>query len=111
MSQQPEQVVRNYFSRMLDRDPAVVDLFHDDASLVGLGGVKRGKAEIREFYEGTISGASPAPALVGDLLVAGPRVGAEIDIALANGSTVHVLDLFVVEDGLIRSLTYFVADH
>lgn len=111
MDKEAGAVVRSYFDRMRGRDMGVVDLFHEDASLVGLGGVRAGKPAIREFYEGSIQRASPSPTLVGELLVSGPRVAAEINISLANGSSLHVVDLFVVEDGLIRSLTYFVADH
>lgn len=111
MANQPAEVVRSYFERMCARDPSVVDLFHDDASLVGLGGVRSGKAAIGEFYEGSIQGASPSPTLTGELLVCGPRVAAEIEISLSNGSSVHAVDLFVVEGGLIRCLTYFLADH
>lgn len=103
--------MRAYFDRILARDPDVAELFHDDGSLIGLGGTTSGKAAIRSFYEDSIRRASPRPSLVGDLLVAGTRVGAEIRIQLGDGSSVHVLDLFVVENGLIRSLTYFVADH
>ena len=47
----------------------------------------------------------------GDLLVSGSRVAAEIRIQLADGTSMHVVDLFHVEDELIRTLTYFVADH
>jgi hypothetical protein len=96
---------------MQARDPSVADLFHEDASLIGLGRVTSGKAAIREFYESTIQRAGPSPTVIGDLLVSGPRVAAEIDISLSDTTSVHVVDLFVVEDGLIRSLTYFVADH
>jgi hypothetical protein len=35
---------------------------------------------------------------------------AEIEIDLANGTRVHAIDVFVVEDERIRSLTYFTAD-
>ena len=111
MAHEAAAVVARYFDRMRNRDLSVVDLFHDDASLIGLGGVKTGKGAIREFYTGSIKGASPSPALVGELLVAGDRIAAEIEISLSDGASVHVVDLFVVEDGLIRSLTYFVADH
>ena len=104
-------VVRRYFDHMVRRDPGVAELFHDDASLIGLGGVKSGKAAIRAFYEESIRNASPTPSLVGELLVSGTRVAAEIRIALSTGSPMHVVDLFVVEEGRIRSLTYFVADH
>lgn len=111
MSIDATDVVRRYFQCMRERDAAVVDLFHDDARLVGLGGVKSGKAEIREFYEGTIERAGPSPRLEGDLLASGNRVAAEIVISLPGDVSIHVVDLFVVEDRRIRSLTYFLADH
>ncbi len=111
MAKEAAAVVRSYFDRMRGRDLSVIDLFHEDASLVGLGGVRSGKAAIREFYEGSIQRASPLPTLIGELLVSGPRVAAEIHISLSDGASIHVVDLFVVEDGLIRSLTYFIADH
>ena len=104
-------VVRSYFDRIRSRDLSVGDLFHENASLVGLGGVRTGRAAIREFYERSVERASPSPTLTGELLVSGPRVAAEINISLSNGSSVHAVDLFIVEDGLIRSLTYFIADH
>ena len=106
-----EKIVRSYFERIRSRDPGVADLFHEDASLIGLGGIKSGRETIRSFYAASIEGASPTPTQVGDFLVSGPRVAVEIQIALANGSSVHAVDLFVVEDGLIRSLTYFIADY
>jgi uncharacterized protein (TIGR02246 family) len=104
-------VVAQYFARMRARDPSVADLFHEDASLIGLGSVRTGKAAIREFYEGSIRGASPSPTLVGEILASGSRVAAEIRISFTNGASIHAVDIFVVEDGLIRSLTYFIADH
>ena len=111
MAKEATAVVQSYFDRVRARDLSVVDLFHEDASLVGLGGVRSGKAAIREFYEDSIQTASPSPTLTGGLLVSGARVAAEINISLSNGSSVHAVDLFVVEDGLIRTLTYFLADH
>lgn len=106
-----EETVRAYFDRVRGRDPDVAELFHEDGSLIGLGRVTSGRAAIRAFYEESIRNASPQPALIGDLLVSDTRVAGEIRIALADGSTMHVVDLFVVEQGMIRSLTYFVADH
>jgi len=105
------ETVQTYFSRILAGDPNVADVFHDDGQLIGLGRITSGKPAIRAFYEESIRQASPTPELIGELLAAGPRVAAEIKIALANGSVLHVVDLFVVEGGKIRSLTYFVADH
>lgn len=107
----PTDMVLAYFERIRGRDSAVADLFHESGELIGLGGVTSGRESIRTFYAESIARASPTPELVGDLMVAGSRVAAEIRINLADGTIMHVVDLFVVEDGLIRSLTYFVADH
>ncbi len=111
MSSTAETIVRRYFDRIRQRSPDVADLFHEDATLVGLGDRKSGRQAIREFYAGVIENAGPTPTVVGELLSSQDRVAAEIEIALSDGSTVHVVDLFVVDDGLIRSLTYFVAEH
>jgi len=111
MSEASTTIVQRYFERMRARDLSVIDLFHEDASVIGLGSTRSGKAAIRELYETSIRSVSPSPELIGDLLVSGSRVGAEIRISFSNGGSVHVMDLFVIEDGLIRSLTYFVADH
>jgi len=111
MSADATRTVEEYFARVRARDIGMVDLFHDDARLIGLGGEKSGKEEIRAFYANVIERAGPTPTLVGGLLASGDRVGAEIQIALEGGATVHAFDLFVVEDGRIRSLTYFIASH
>ncbi|HIF94316.1 MAG TPA: nuclear transport factor 2 family protein [Myxococcales bacterium] len=105
----PDEIAETYFSRVRARDLSVVDLFHQDAELVGLGARKKGHAAIRDFYGGVIERAGPTPTLVGSLLVDGERVAAEIVIELAGGSTVHAVDVFLVQQGLIRSLTYFIA--
>jgi hypothetical protein len=104
-------VVEAYFTRMRAGDVRVAELFHDDAQLVGLGTVVSGRAAIATFYEQAIRNASPAPRPVGPLLVGDGRVAAELYIDLADGTTMHVVDVFVVDDDRIRSLTYFVADH
>ncbi len=103
-------VVQAYFKRILARDAGVADLFHESGELIGLGRLTSGREAIRAFYAASIANASPTPRLVGELLASGDRVAAEIRIALADGSETHVVDMFVVESGLIRSLTYFVAD-
>jgi len=54
MSGDSASVASEYFSRMRARDASVVELFHDDATLVGLGTARTGKDAIREFYEGVI---------------------------------------------------------
>ena len=107
METEAEKVVAQYFSRMRAGDASVAELFHDDATLVGLGTKRSGRDAIRDFYQGVIAAANPAPRSAGPLLVKGSRVAAEIFIDLADGQVVHAVDLFVVEDGRIRSLTYF----
>ena len=111
MSDDPEAVVTEYFARVRARDASVAELFHDDAKLIGLGTERSGKQAIREFYAGVIERAGPTPSVVGALLVGGSRVAAEILIRLENDATVHAIDLFVVEGGRIRSVTYFLCAH
>ncbi len=111
VSQSAQEIVQAYFSRIRARDPGVADLFQPDAELIGLGEIKSGRDVIREFYAGVIRNAGPTPELVGELLLSANRVAAEIRISLDNGDSVHAVDLFVVEDGLIRSLTYFLSNY
>ena len=105
----PVSVVAEYFSRMRARDPTVVELFHEDGSLLGLGSQRFGRTAIEDFYRDVINRAGPSPRQAGPLLAEGPRVAAEIYIDLPNGSVIHAVDLFQIEGGLIRSLTYFIA--
>ncbi len=107
----PAAVVQSYFSCMRNRDPGVAELFHLDARLIGLGTIVSGRPAIAEFYAGAIRNAAPTPEALGPLLVEGNRVAAEVAIHLNDGSVMHVVDLFVVDGSLIRSLTYFVSDH
>ncbi len=104
------RVVEQYFSHMRAADISVADLFHEDAVLLGLGMRTQGREAIRTFYTQSIATGGPQPRLAAPLLSEGERVAAEVYIDLANGSTMHVVDMFRVEDGMIRSLTYFVAD-
>ncbi len=111
MTMEPASVVSEYFSRMRAGNISVVELFHDDATLVGLGTTRSGKDAIREFYQGVIQRVGPTPRSAGPLLANGPRVAAEILIDLSDGQVIHAVDLFVVEKGRIRSLTYFLCAH
>jgi len=106
----PASVVAEYFSRMRAGDVSVVELFDEDACLVGLGTKRSGRSAIREFYEGVIERAGPTPRSLGPLLAEGSRVAAEIGIDLAAGGTIHAVDVFEVEGGRIRSLTYFLCN-
>jgi len=107
----PVEVVERYFDCMRNGDAGVAELFHDDARLIGLGTVVSGRGAIAAFYGASIDASRPQPRQCGPLLVAGERVAAEIEISLASGDVLHVVDLFVVDGDRIRSLTYFVADH
>jgi hypothetical protein len=91
-------------------DADVADLFHEDAFLLGLGRKTQGREAIRTFYTESIATGGPQPRLANPLMREGNRVAAEILIDLSDGMTAHVVDMFQVEDGMIRSLTYFVAD-
>ena len=111
MTSEPSSVASEYFSRMRAGDETVVDLFHDDATLVGLGTTRTGKDAIREFYRGVIERAGPTPRSAGPLLAKGPRVAAEVFIDLSDDVSIHAVDIFVVEEGRIRSLSYFLCAH
>ena len=112
MIRTPIETAEAYFDCMRDGDTAVAALFHENAQLIGLGTIVRGRAAIAEFYTQSIRNASPAPRPAAPIAVEGDRVLAEVYIDLASGVTMHVIDVFDVDDdGLIRSLTYFVSDH
>ncbi len=111
MANAPADVATEYFSRMRGGDKSVVDLFHDDATLVGLGTTRSGKEAIREFYHGVIERAGPSPRSAGPLLADGSRVAAEVYIDLSEELSIHAVDIFLVEEGRIRSLTYFICAH
>lgn len=103
------EVVHAYFSHVRARDPEVYRLFHFDAVLNGLEMQAHGQEAIRDFYRRAIATGGPQPRLAGPLLLGGKRIAAEIYVDLASGQTLHVVDLFEVDQGLIRSLTYFLA--
>ncbi|MBW1883596.1 MAG: nuclear transport factor 2 family protein [Deltaproteobacteria bacterium] len=110
MTTEPSSVAAEYFTRIRARDISVAELFHTDATLIGLGQKTSGRDAIRDFYQGAIDGASPTPRSIGNLLADGSRVAGEVMIDLADGQVIHAVDIFVVEEGLIRSLTYFLCD-
>ncbi|MCP4006120.1 MAG: nuclear transport factor 2 family protein [bacterium] len=106
----PEQVAEAYFSRMREQDIGVVELFHEDAVLLGLGMRVSGHEAIRKFYSTAIKGGGPSPRMAGPLVSDGQRVFAEVFIDLSIGSTVHAVDVFHIEDDRIRMLNYFISD-
>ena len=107
----PRAVVAEYFRRVRARDPRLTELFADDACLVGLGTRTEGRPAIDAFYAEVNAVQAPVPTPRGPLLVDGHRVAAEIDIVVAGGPSVHVIDLFEVVDGRITQLTYFLAQY
>ena len=110
MASDPKAVAERYFSCMKAGDLAVLDLFGDEATLQGLGMRRQGRAEIEAFYSGVIAGARPSPSPAGPMLCEGNRAIAEVVIELGNGTRIPAIDVFVVEDGRIQSLTYYIAD-
>ncbi len=111
MDTDPITVADEYFARMRAGDIGVLDLFHDDAKLQGLGMLTMGKEAIREFYTDIIASAGPTPRELGPKVAQGDRVFAEVLIDLGNELTIHAIDVFEVVDGRIKSLTYFTADY
>jgi hypothetical protein len=92
-------------------DIGVVELFHEDAELRGLGMITRGKEEIRNFYQGVIDNAGPSPTELDPKIVKGNRVFAEILIHIGDDISIHAVDVFEIVDNRIKSLTYFTADY
>ena len=107
----PKTIAEQYFACMRAGDLGVLELFHEDAVIQGLGFRKQGREQIADFYGAIIAGARPSPSPASPLLCSDDRAVAEVQIELANGTIVHALDVFVVRDGRIRSLTYFTADY
>jgi limonene-1,2-epoxide hydrolase len=105
----PEEIARTYFGRMCAGE-RVDDMFTDDAELRGFGNRVTGKAAIAEMYKGVQDTATPQPEIV-DITTAGNRAFGEARVALADGTSLHVVDVFEIEDDLIKSLTYFNADY
>ena len=111
MSSTSREVVERYFAAMRASDPAVAEVFHDDAQLVGLDTVIDGRPAIDAFYAASIANARPTPRELGPWLAEGNRVAVELSIGLDGAPAMHVMDLFEVDGEKIRRLTYFVADH
>ncbi len=108
---EPESIAREYFSRMRNGDIGVLELFHENAVLLGLGARTSGKDAILEFYRKGIEEGGPQPSEPMTLFSDDSKVIAEVNIHLRDGSVVHAVDLFEIDDGRIRKLTYFIADH
>jgi ketosteroid isomerase-like protein len=100
----PEDVVRSVFERVHASDPAVGDLYAEDAVRIDQHGQRyEGRPAIREFYTSIFPTSEPHPKLEA-MFVNLPLVGALLRLPGRPGSAGLYLDLFQVEDGLIRSL-------
>lgn len=111
MATDPVSITEMYFEYIRAGDLKVIDLFHDDAELKGLGMLTSGKDEIRNFYQGVIDNAGPSPTELDPKLLKGNRVFAEIMINLSGDMQIHAIDVFEIIEGRIKSLTYFTADY
>ena len=101
---EPEQVVLEVLERLHASDPSVADLYHEDAVRYGHdGAVMRGRAEIRAFYESLFPRTPPLPE-VRALFSQPPYVGALIRLPGDVDPPYEYVDLFEVEDGLVRSI-------
>jgi len=105
----PEEVARTYFARMRAGE-RVDDMFAAHAEIRGFGNHVRGNAAIAEIYAGVQDNATPQPEIV-EIVTTGNRAFGEVQVALADGTFLHVVDVFEVEDEVITSLTYFNADY
>ena len=102
-AQSAEGVVRELFDRVHASDLSVVELFHEDAVRYGHDGrIQRGRAEIADFYASIFPSSHPQPEI--EYLVHEPFVGALLTLPENEQGLRHVIDLFEVEDGAIRSL-------
>ncbi len=98
--------VREVFARVRNADPAVADLYAEDAVILyGQSGRAVGREEIRAFYVRTFEAISPQPQ-VEAVLEEPPRFVAIVDVP-AEGRHHRALDLFEVDGDGIRRLEIF----
>lgn len=106
-SNDPQRVVGEYFRRMAAGE-SIADMWTEGVVVRGLGMRLDGRQAVNQFYADA-SASRPRPTVLA-MAAHGPTVFAEISIELVGGSTLHVVDRFVVEGDRISELTYFVAD-
>jgi len=100
----PEDLVRAVFERVHASDPAVGELYAEDAVRLDQYGQRyEGRVAITQFYESIFPTSSPHPELE-CLFVNLPLVGALLRLPGKDGAAGLYLDLFEVKDGLISSL-------
>ena len=100
----PEEIVTSVFARVRAHDPAVAQLYAEDAVLHHDYGHEsfHGRAAIEAFYR-TVFVRNPQPQ-VAALFVHLPTVAALLDVEQPDGEKRQVVDVFQVEDGFIREM-------
>ena len=100
----PEQLVRQVFERVHASDPSIVELFHEDAVRHGQDGrSQHGRAAIGAFYQSLFPTSPPYPE-IDQVFIQLPYVGVLLRLPENEAGLRHVIDLFEVEDGAIRTL-------
>ena len=103
---QGADLVREVFARVRDQNPAVADLYTEDATLIfGQDGQANGREEIRAFYLRTFEAIAPQPQ-VEAVLEAPPRYVAIVNVP-TDGRHHRALDLFDLDENGIRRLEIF----
>ncbi len=98
--------VREVFARVRNADPAVADLYAEEAIILyGQNGRAEGREEIRAFYVRTFEAISPQPQ-VEAVLEEPPRFVAIVDVQTGDGHR-RALDLFELDGDGIRRLEIF----
>jgi hypothetical protein len=98
--------VREVFARVRNQDPAVADLFTEDAVIVyGENGRADGREGIRAFYTRNFEAISPQPQVEAVLEVP-PYFVAVVDVPSSDRHR-RALDLFELDDRGIRRLEIF----
>ncbi len=98
--------MREVFARVRNADPAVADLYTEDAVILyGQTGMAVGREEIRAFYVRTFGAIAPQPR-VEAVLEQPPRFVAIVDVP-TDGRHHRALDLFEVDGDGIRRLEIF----
>jgi ketosteroid isomerase-like protein len=106
-----EDVVREYFKRIFEVDPAVYDLYAKDAVFVmHTGEIIEGRDEIREHIE-TRFAHSPhiKPPTIEELLSSGSAAVAVLEATFEDG-VFRAVDVFEIEDGRIKRLSIYRQD-
>jgi hypothetical protein len=103
VSEHEEGIVREVFARVRNRDPAVADLYHQDATLTANDTVHEGREAIRAFYLGVFSGSGPHPQVRG-LWNGGSVYAALLEVSRDSGGVIHAVDVFDVDNAGIRSM-------